>query len=100
MVREVPIIRIDFGKGNVLTRTLHGNILTSVCTADGQLLDALPGIYEEQTYLDQLDQLRLLAKATAKQPAQEREAWVKAYHRHQAEAIKKEQPPDQFVEKV
>jgi hypothetical protein len=98
-VRPVPIVRIDFGDGNVLTRTLHGNILTSVCTADGQVLDALPGIYEEQAYLDQLNQLRLLAKATAKQPAKEREAWLKAYHHHQAEAIKKDQPPDQFVEK-
>jgi hypothetical protein len=99
-VRPVPIVRIDFGDGNVLTRTLHGNILTSVCNADGLLLDALPGIYEEQTYLDQLKQLSLLARATAKQPAKEREAWVKAYHKHQAEAIKKDQPPDQFVEQV
>jgi hypothetical protein len=98
-VRPVPIVRIDFGDGNVLTRTLHGNILTSVCTAEGQILDALPGIYEEQTYLEQLNQLRLLARATAKQPADGRAAWVKAYHRHQAEAIKKDQPPDQFVEK-
>ena len=98
-VRPVPIVRIDFGDGNVLTRTLHGNILTSVCTADGQVLDALPGIYEEQTYLDQLNQLRLLAKGAAKQPVQERAAWVKAYHQRQAEAIKKDQPPDQFVEK-
>jgi hypothetical protein len=98
MVRPVPIVRIDFGDGNVLTRTLHGNILTSVCTADGRVLDALPGIYEEQTYLDQLNQLRLLAAATVKQPAQQRDAWVKAYHQRQGEAIKKNQPPEQFVE--
>ncbi len=62
MVREVPIITIDFGKGNVLTRTLHGNILTSVCTADGMMLDALPGIYNPPAYVDQLDQFRLLAQ--------------------------------------
>ena len=48
--------------GNVLTPTLHGNILTSVCTAQGEILDALPGIYEPKGYLDQLNQLRLLAQ--------------------------------------
>jgi hypothetical protein len=99
-VRPVPIVRIDFGDGNVLTRTLHGNILTSICTADGQLLDALPGIYEEQTYLDQLKQLCLLAAATTKQPADKRDAWVKAYHQRQAEAIKKNQNPEVFVEQA
>ena len=46
-VRPVPVVRIDFGNGTVLTRTLHGNILTSVCTADGKVLDALPVIYTE-----------------------------------------------------
>jgi hypothetical protein len=99
-VRPVPIVRIDFGDGNVLTRTLHGNILTSICTADGQVLDALPGIYEEQVYLDQLKQLRLLAQAAAKQPAKDRDAWIKAYHQRQAEAIKKNQNPEVFVEQA
>ena len=97
-VRPVPLVRIDFGDGNVLTRTLHGNILTSVCNADGQVLDALPGIYEEQTYLDQLNQLRLLAKAAERQAADKRGDWVKAYHQRQAAALQKNQPPDQFVE--
>ena len=45
-VRPVPIVRIDFGNGNVLTRTLHGNILTSICTPDGFVVDALPVIYK------------------------------------------------------
>ena len=39
-VRPVPLVHIDFGNGQVLTRTLHGNILTSVCTAEGLVLDA------------------------------------------------------------
>jgi hypothetical protein len=99
-VRPVPIVRIDFGDGNVLTRTLHGNILTSVCTADGQMLDGLPGIYEEQTYLDQLNQLRLLAAATAKLPADKRDGWVKRYHQRQAALLQKNQPAEQFVEKA
>jgi len=96
-VRPVPIVRIDFGDGRVLTRTLHGNILTAVCTADGRMLDALPGIYTVGAYLDRLNQLRLLALYVAQRPAQDREALVKDYHKRQAEALAKNQPPEEFV---
>jgi hypothetical protein len=61
-VRPVPIVRIDFGNGTVLTRTLNGNIATSVCTRDGLVLDVLPGIYHPDAYLEQLEQFRLLAR--------------------------------------
>jgi hypothetical protein len=97
-LRPVPIVRIDFGNGNVLTRTLHGNILTSVCTADGQVLDALPGIYAEDTYLDRLDQLRLLHRYALAAPAEARAARVQAYHRTQAELLAKDQTPARFVQ--
>jgi len=96
-VRPVPIVRIDFGNGKVLTRTLHGNILTSVCTPEGNLLDALPGIYEETTYLDRLDQLRLLASHERMQPLPRRAAWVRAYHQRQAAVLKKGLPALRFL---
>jgi len=101
MVREVPILRIDFGGGNVLTRTLHGNILTSVCTADGRMLDALPGIYEPATYIDQLDQFRLLAQNYSRQPASPavaREQWIRTYHTGAVAAIQANQMPARFEE--
>jgi hypothetical protein len=97
MVRPVPVVHIDFGNGKVLTRTLHGNILTSVCTADGQLLDALPGIYTEATYVDRLDQFRLLARYVASQPPDQRAARLCDYHQRQAEALKKNETPERFV---
>ncbi len=86
-VRPVPVVRIDFGDGNVITRTLHGNILTSVCTPDGLLLDALPGIYTEDGYLKALDRLRLVAGAARTRPADQRDGWARAYHRREAEAL-------------
>ncbi len=98
-VRPVPIVRIDFGNGTVLTRTLHGNILTSVCTADGLVLDALPGIYAEDVYLDRLDQLRLLARYARALPPEARAARLRAYHRAQAEALAKNEPPPRFAER-
>jgi hypothetical protein len=97
MVRPVPMVRIDFGNGTVLTRTLHGNILTSVCTADGKLLDALPGIYTEAAYVDRLDQFRLLARYVASQPSDQRAARLRDYHQRQAEALKKNETPERFV---
>jgi hypothetical protein len=98
-VRPVPVVRIDFGNGTVLTRTLHGNILTSVCTADGLVLDALPGIYAEDVYLDRLEQLRLLARYTQGQPAALGAARVRAYHLEQAAALARGVPPQRFVER-
>ena len=59
-VRPVPIVTIDFGNGHTITRTLHGNIATSVCDAQGRVLDVLPGIYQPEEYLRQLHQLGIV----------------------------------------
>jgi hypothetical protein len=99
-VRPVPIVRIDFGDGRVLTRTLHGNILSAVCSADGTLLDALPGIYTPEVYIDRLNQLRLLALQVRQVPQQQRPSYLTAYHMKAAEAIKANQSPERFVEQL
>ena len=95
-VRPVPIVRIDFGNGTVLTRTLHGNIATYVCTADGRVLDILPGIYEPQTYLHSLNQFRLLHNYAVRAKDQGATR-LKEYHEGQGRALKENQPPPQFV---
>jgi hypothetical protein len=94
-VRPVPIVRIDFGDGHVLTRTLHGNILTSICTPDGFVVDALPGIYTESAYLDRLNLLCAVAKNAQAQPAASRDVLVRAYHRFQAQQLRKKTDPRQ-----
>jgi hypothetical protein len=96
-VRPVPIVRIDFGNGTVLTRTLHGNILTAVCNADGQVLDALPGIYDPAAYRERLTQLALLARYVQARPAGQQAARMRAYHQTQAAALRRGQTPEQFV---
>jgi hypothetical protein len=87
-VRPVPIVRIDFGNGTVLTRTLHGNIATYACTADGQVLDVLPGIYAPKTYLERLREFQLLARYADQNGKEKREAVLKDYHEKQADALK------------
>lgn len=57
-LRPVPRITIDFGNGNIIRRTLHGNIATWVCLSDGSAVDVLPGIYEPETWSRALAHLR------------------------------------------
>jgi hypothetical protein len=97
MVRPVPLVRIDFGNNVVVTRTLHGNIATSVCTADGTVLDILPGIYQPAAYLDRLNQFRLLANYIQQVSKDKQEARLKDYHQGQADALKKKEVPPRLV---
>jgi hypothetical protein len=97
-VRPVPIVRIDFGNGTILTRTLHGNIATHVCTAEGQVLDTLGGIYTPAVYLEQLTQFRLLANYVDQQGKENRAARLRDYHRLQAETLRKNEPVARFVD--
>ncbi|HLW64426.1 MAG TPA: hypothetical protein VKS79_03840 [Gemmataceae bacterium] len=100
MVRPVPIVTIDFGNGNVIKRTLHGNIATYVCTADGNVLDVLPGLYQPAVYQKRLQDLQSLFryvydakyysggwKLASLLPAR-----AKEFHVRQAEALKANQP--------
>lgn len=91
-VRPVPLVRIDFGNGTVVTRTLNGNIATYVCNADGQVLDVLPAIYAPKVYLNRLNQLRLLASYVAVVGKDAPEARLKSYHQRQLAALSKNEP--------
>ncbi len=99
MVRPVPTIRIDFGNNTVLTRTLHGNIATYVCTSAGDVLDILPGIYTPDVYVRGLDQFRLLAeyvRAGNRTPLGSRDR-LQSYHEQSAAALAKNQRPPVLV---
>lgn len=88
MVRPVPIVRIDFGNGNVATRTLHGNIASYVCGADGQVVDILPGIYVPASYLAALEQPRTLAGELSRLEPALRINRLQEYHRQRARTIR------------
>ena len=85
-VRPVPIVRVDFGNGNVVTRTLHGNIATYVCKPGGEVLDVLPGIYEPVAYLDRLVEFSNLYK-WAKVGDDGGARYIADYHRTRAAAL-------------
>ena len=79
-VRDVPFVTINFGSGRIVRRTLHGNIATSVCAADGTLLDVLPGIYEPEVYRWELTEFSALHRDLAKSGRVDM-ARVTEYHR-------------------
>ena len=92
-VRPVPIVRIDFGNGTVLTRTLNGNIATYLCDTEGRTLDVLPGIYAPDAYRKQLEQFSLLHRYVLQEKPEARAAVLKDYHDRQAAALKENRAP-------
>lgn len=102
MVRPVPIVRIDFGNGRTSTRTLHGNVATYVCAANGQVVDILPGIYQPAAFMAALAQPRAEAVAIPNRPApdvvQQR---LREYHRGRAQLVRQSmQQARQIVREV
>jgi hypothetical protein len=96
-VRPVPILKLDFGNGTVVTRTLHGNIATYACTAEGKVLDILPGIYTPEVYLDRLQQLQMLARYVRQGGPRKGEERFKEYHEKFLAAAKQNDLPPRFV---
>ncbi len=95
-VRPVPLVTINFGNGHTITRTLNGNIATQVCTAEGQVLDILPGVYTADVYRKQLEQLVLLHQYVAAAPFGA-DVRLKDYHEQQATLLSKNQPRAVFA---
>ena len=98
-VRPVPIVHIDFGNGQVLTRTLHGNIATYLCNGNGQVLDILPGIYQPEAYIDRLQQFKLLATyARAAATDEQLTSTLVSYHQTTARQLAQNLEPTSFFE--
>lgn len=53
-VRPAPKVTIDFGDGRRLIRTITGNSIHYVLDADGNIVDALPGLYSAQVFVSEL----------------------------------------------
>jgi len=83
-VRPVPKVTIDFGDGRRLERTLTGNSLHLVLDAHGRPIDALPGLYDPDTFLALLER-RPVAPPRAPRP-RALEASLRAPTKHMVEA--------------
>lgn len=79
-VRPVPRITIDMGDGRRIERTITGNSIHYVLDADGNPIDALPGLYGAKAFLAELDQAVTAEQQAAKLNGAERDAFLKNYH--------------------
>jgi hypothetical protein len=62
-VRPVPLVTLDFGNGRRITKTITGNSAHLVLDSHGRLVDALPGLFDPDTFLALLAQARTFARA-------------------------------------
>ncbi len=83
--RPVPVVKIDFGDGRTVTRTITGNSVHYVLNAQGNVVDALPGLYGAQAFLEVLERGEEIAKLTDRAKASDRAELVKQWHFQETE---------------
>ena len=79
-VRPVPRITIDMGDGRRIERTITGNSIHYVLDADGNPIDALPGLYGAKTFLAELDRAAVAEQQASNLSGQKRAQFLKDYH--------------------
>jgi DNA-directed RNA polymerase subunit N (RpoN/RPB10) len=86
-VRPVPKVTIDFGDGRKLERTLTGNSIHYILTPDGDVVDALPGLYGPKAFLERITRGLSLAQRVASLAPVDRKQALFAYHSQQSAEI-------------
>jgi hypothetical protein len=59
-VRPAPKVTIDFGDGRKIERTITGNSIHYILSENGDVIDALPGLYSPHEFLRYLTQSKQL----------------------------------------
>lgn len=62
-VRPAPRITIDFGDGRKIERTVTGNSIHYILDKDGEIIDAIPGLYSPVAFMKYLKQGAEMNKA-------------------------------------
>lgn len=86
-VRPAPRITIDFGDGRKLESTVTGNSIHYILDSDGQLIEAIPGLYGPAAFQRGLAGAETLFKSLAGKSNGERNAALAAYYRDRVNKI-------------
>jgi hypothetical protein len=78
--RPAPVVTVDFGDGRKLQRTVTGNSAHYMMTADGTVVDVLPGLYGAKPFAAWLDDAGGFARRVAGLPPSDRPTSIRAYH--------------------
>jgi hypothetical protein len=92
-VRPVPKVKIDFGDGRVVDRTLTGNSAHLVLDPRGRVADAIPGLYTPSTFAEVLRRAGGLATEIAGLPDRPARERLQIRHNERARAIDGLPPP-------
>jgi hypothetical protein len=93
-VRPVPRVTIDFGDGRKLERTITGNSIHYVLSPEGEVVDALPGLYGAKAFLRGLHRAEEIAHLSATKTPAERRDLLAGYHRNRIAALEAEVEQD------
>ncbi len=77
--RDIPRVTIAFPDGRRIESTVTGNSLHAVLDADGQVIDALPGLYMPPAFVVELGNSLELATSLVGKAAAARAALIQAY---------------------
>lgn len=80
-VRPAPKVTIDFGDGRKIERTLTGNSIHYILDENGEIIDALPGLYSPKGFLKYLTQAAQVGKITDGLPKARKELARLRYRR-------------------
>jgi hypothetical protein len=87
-VRPVPVITIDFGDGRKIRRTVTGNSIHYVLTAEGKVVDGIPGLYGPKAFLRELEAgSKIVATLNQLKPESDLPAALAQWHATQAGEI-------------
>jgi len=92
--RPVPKVTIDFGDGRKLEQTITGNSIHYVLDGEGRPVDAIPGLYSPQAFMENLkDAEGVVRSLQATNGVNRREVLVK-YHRDRYAKLEKKWQAD------
>jgi hypothetical protein len=86
-VRPVPRVTIDFGDGRKIEQTITGNSIHYVLAADGQVIDALPGLYDAKAFVNGLTAAEGAAKQYAALDQSNGRDFLQRFHRESMVAL-------------
>lgn len=91
-VRPAPKVTVDFGDGRKLERTITGNSIHYVLDASGRPIEAIPGLYGPQAFLQQL----LAGENASKtyRQSSDGEAFLRSYHRDRLNQLERQWTAD------
>lgn len=97
-VRPAPKVTIDFGDGRKIERTLTGNSIHYILDKNGEIVDALPGLYSPSEFLKYIKKSNEISKTTVNMNFAEKEMALLRYRAANFNEIR--QKRDQSIAKA